>query len=88
MTGNTFASQSLDLKGEKGKMCFAKAHREQWSLPIAICIHEEQLEPQEAVQVGVVVPSGFVQEEDIPVGQQEEEATESVKAAQHDAHST
>lgn len=56
------------------------------SLPVAIRVHEQQLEPQEAVEVGVVVPSGFVQEEDVPVGQHEEEATQSVKAAQHDAH--
>lgn len=57
-------------------------------LPVAVCIHECKLEADQSIQIGMVVPGCFVQEEDIPVWQQEEQATEAVEAAQHDPQGT
>lgn len=36
----------------------------------------------------MIVPGGFVQEEDVPVRGEEHEAGEAVEAAEHDARST
>lgn len=55
--------------------------------PVSVAIHEEELESDEAVEVRVIVPGRFIQEEDVPVCGDEHEAGETVETAQHDAHS-
>jgi hypothetical protein len=57
-------------------------------LPISICIHECELESDQAVEIGVVVPGGFVQEEDVPVCGDEHEARQPVEKTQHDPNRT
>ena len=36
----------------------------------------------------MVVPGGLVQQEDVPVGEDEHQTTQTVQQAQHDPHST
>lgn len=57
------------------------------TVPVSVAIHECELKSNEAVEVGVIVPGGFVQEEDVPVRGEEHEAGEAVEAAEHDARS-
>lgn len=57
-------------------------------LPVAVCIHECELKANEAVQVGVVIPGRFVQEEDVPIRHQEKQAAEAVETPQHNSQST
>lgn len=58
------------------------------TVPVSVAIHECELKSNEAVEVGVIVPGSFVQEEDVPVRGEEHEAGEAVEAAEHDARST
>ena len=57
-------------------------------LPISIGIHECELESDQAVEVGVVVPGRFVQKEDVPVCGDEHEAGQPVEKTQHDPNRT
>lgn len=58
------------------------------TLPVSVAVHESELKADEAVEIGVVVPGGFIQAEDVPVRRDEHEAREAVEATKHDAHST
>lgn len=55
--------------------------------PVSISVHQCELESDEAVEVWVIVPCRFVQEENIPVGGDEHDAGEAVKTAEHDTNS-
>lgn len=56
-------------------------------IPVSVAVHECELKSDEAIEVGVIVPGRFVQEEDVPVRGEEHEAGETVEAAEHDAQS-
>lgn len=56
-------------------------------IPVSVAVHKRELKSDEAIEVRVIVPGRFVQEEDVPVGGDEHEAGETVEAAKHDAQS-
>lgn len=56
--------------------------------PVSVGVHQRELEADEPVQVRVIVPGRFVQEENVPVSGDEHEAGEAVKTAEHDTNST
>lgn len=64
-----------------------RTHTHTHTSPVSVAIHEKELESNEAVEVGVIVPGRFIQKEDVPVCGDEHEAGETVETAQHDAQS-
>lgn len=53
--------------------------------PVSVAIHERELKSDETIEVRVIVPGCFVQEEDVPVRRDEHEAGQTVETAKHDA---
>lgn len=47
-------------------------------IPVSVAVHKCELKSDEAIEVRVIVPGRFVQEEDVPVGGDEHEAGETV----------
>ena len=57
-------------------------------LPAVMRIEEDQLKSDQTVQIRVVVPRGFVQEEDVPVGDGKTDGRETIEETEGDANGT
>lgn len=57
------------------------------SLPVSVGVHERELEADESVQIRVIVPGRFVQEENVPVSRYKHQTGKAIKKAEHDTNS-
>lgn len=57
------------------------------TLPVSVGVHERELEADESVQIRVIVPGCFVQEENVPVSGYKHKTGKAIKTAEHDTNS-